>query len=95
LGPLKTLSEQATDPPCRTINCGMEIEVRLLNGYPSERLKFRRDAASFPCSTARSAQPGHLYDNAAHAIAIPAQLKTQALLDKSLQCIGQISIPNF
>jgi hypothetical protein len=95
LGPLNTLSEQATDPPCRTINSGMEIEVGLLNGYPSERLEFRRDAAAFLCSTARSAQPGHLYDNAAHPVAVPAQLKTQPLLDISLQCIGQISIPNF
>jgi hypothetical protein len=95
LGPLKTLGEQSTDPPCRTINRGMEIEVGLLNGYPSERLEFRRNAAAFLCSTARSAQPRHPYDNAAHPVAVSAQLKTQPLLDISLEGIGQISIPNL
>jgi hypothetical protein len=94
LGPLKTLTEQATDPPGRTINSGMEIEVGLLNGHPSEGLEFRADAAAFPCPTARSVQPRNLYDDPAHPVAIPAQLKTQPLLDISLQRIGQISIPN-
>jgi hypothetical protein len=94
LGPLKTLTEQATDPLGRTINSGMEIEVGLLNSHPSEGLEFRGDAATFLCPTARSVQPRNLYDDAAYPVAIPAQLKTQPLLDISLQRIGQISIPN-
>jgi hypothetical protein len=94
LSTVNALTKQATEPPGRPINSGIEIDVGLLNGHPPERFEFRGYAAAFLYPTPRSVQPGHLYDHAAHPVAIPAQLKTQPLLDISLQRTSQISIPN-